>query len=184
MAINFYPTNTRWRVEFFALLAIATLIFYPLQATAETKVRLAPVATDIMYELVRQTDVETMDYIIGDVMEKENVSHSGAIKIIRRYYMAFAEFDIDEDGSPELITVITHGSNCGTAGCSGKIHEKINGSWISRGSITVYSLKIGPIAIVDDHRWHYYAPADPKFKPLKEKYGTNFKPGWWRGKRD
>ena len=122
-----------------AIIVLAvTLIsaFNPFPAAAETKVRLAPVATDKMYELVRQTDVETMDYIIGDVMEKENVSHSGAIKIIRRYYMAFTEFDIDEDGSPELITVITHGSNCGTAGCSGKVHEKINGSWFSGGSIT------------------------------------------------
>ena len=153
-----------------AVTLISALNLFP--AAAETKVRLAPVTTDQMYELIRQTDVGTMDYIIGDIREKENVSQLDAIKLIRQYYLAFAKFDIDEDGTPELITIIAHGSNCGTAGCWGYSHEKINGKWISQGGgITVYSLDIGLVAIIKDHRWRYYSPADPKFKLLQEKYG-------------
>ena len=150
---------------------ISSSAYPPSQAIAETKVLLSTVITDEMYALIRQTDIESMDIIIEDIMERENLSRPDAVRHIRRYYLAFAEFDIDEDGTPELITFIAHSISCGSAGCGGEMHEKVNGKWVMRGGIKIYSLDTGSVAIIDDRRWHHYAPAHPKFKALQEKYG-------------
>ena len=160
-----------YRILVIVFAIIASSAYLPSQAIAETKVLLSPIITDEMYALIRQNDVETMGIVIDDIMERENLSRPDAITHIRRYYLAFAEFDIDEDGTPELITFIAHGINCGSAGCSGEMYEKVNGKWISRGGIKIFSLDTGSVAIIDDRRWHYYAPAHPKFKALQEKYG-------------
>ena len=160
-----------YRILVIVFAMIASSSYPPSQAIAETKVLLSPVITDEMYALIRQNDVGTMDIVIDDIMERENLSRPNAITHIRRYYLAFAEFDIDEDGTPELITFIAHSISCGSAGCGGEMHEKVNGKWIMRGGIKIYSLDTGSVAIIDDRRWHHYAPAHPKFKALQEKYG-------------
>ena len=72
-------------------------LFPPQLAFADTKVILSGVITDEIYELVRQSDIEDMEFMIEDHMEHYKMSRVEAIALFRRINLASAEFDIDEE---------------------------------------------------------------------------------------
>ncbi len=151
-------------------------LFQVQSAAAETELVLSRVISDEMYEFIRKADTQTMEFIIDDAMEQKKLTRNDAIAVVRRRDLGTAKFDIDGDGTPELITTIMHGVNCGSVGCGGDIYERIKGDWVllSKALDVHYFKKFTGggyqiVAFISDHRWLYYPPKHRKFKALLKK---------------
>ena len=100
---------------------------------------------------VREYFLAEHPFLIKFVAEDQTAGKEQALDIIRRDILYVGRFDLNDDGSAELLVYVMHGYECGSAGCNTIILEKRDGLWEEIGStIAHFHIINGPDLTVTD----------------------------------
>lgn len=137
-------------------------------ATAELLVLKRDALSDADWADVKVFILKKEPLLIEFISERERTNRTETLDIIRRLTIFTGKFDLNGDGTKELLVLITHSALCGSAGCTMLVYEMKTGHWsqiADKGSISRDKLNAVPIF---DDRSRYYPRSHPEHDRLKK----------------